>query len=376
MTVGDLVRELDSAGDLPAGFGPLLRAVPRAMFIPDRIWVNREPIDRVAEPERWLRAVYSDDSVVTQFDDGRTAWPEVGRLPTCSASMPSVVVGMLAALRVRPGHRVLELGTGTGFHAALLAELVGHDGRVVTVEIDEGLAREARQRIEAAGFGDRVRVVVGDAMRGAVEEAPYDRVVATMSVHLGRVPYAWVEQTRPGGLIVTPVRADLASGPLVAFMVDVDGSATGRTLPMGVGFMESRTHRTADVPCEVDRAGGGERITTVAPWPMLEVPSPRWALAVAIPSCRYDIEPGRRAWLRDPVSGSWATVVPHVDGTFLVGQAGPRRLWDEAEAAYHWWQDGGEPFITDWQWTITPNCQSIGLFRSGSRRIYRRNADR
>jgi protein-L-isoaspartate O-methyltransferase len=164
VNVRDLIAELDSAGDLPAGFGPLLAAVPRARFLPDRIWVRREPIDRVAEPDRWSRAVDSDESIVTQFDDGRTAWPDVGRLPTCSASMPSVVVAMLAALRVRPGHRILELGTGTGFNAALLAELVGREGRVVTVEIDEGLAGEARQRLEAAGFADRVR---GGGVRGS-----------------------------------------------------------------------------------------------------------------------------------------------------------------------------------------------------------------
>lgn len=361
MSVRGLVEELEAAGDLPAGFGELLRAVPRSMFVPDRVWVDREPIDRAAEPGRWLRAVYGDQSVVTQFDDGRTEWPEVGKLPTCSASMPSVVVGMLAALRVRPGQRVLELGTGTGFNAALLAELVGPEGRVVTVEIDDGLAREAWKRIEAAGFGDRVRVVVGDGARGAMEGASYDRVIATMSVRLGQVPYAWVEQTRPGGLIVTPVRAELASGPLVTFKVYGNGCAVGRTLPMGVGFMESRTQRTADVDGEVGGAGGEERVTSVAPWPLLEVPSPRWTVAVAVPSCRYGLEPGRRAWLRDPVSGSWATVVPRDDGTHAVRQGGVRRLWDEAEAAYHWWQDNGEPFITDWEWTITPDRQSSSL---------------
>lgn len=361
MNVGELIAELDSAGELPAGFGSLLRAVPRAAFLPDRIWVAREPVDRATELERWLRTVYGDESIVTQFDDGRTVWPEVGSLPTCSASMPSVVVAMLAALRVRPGQRILELGTGTGFNAALLAELVGREGCVVTVEIDEGLAREARQRLEVAGFADRVRVVVGDAARGVLAEAPYDRVIATMSAHLGRVPYAWVEQTRPGGLIVTPVRADLASGPLVAFTVGPDGSATGRTLPMGVGFMESRTARTLEVPDGLDWTGGDERISAIAPGPLLEVPSPRWALAVAVPSCRYDVEPGRRAWLRDPVSGSWATVVPADSGTYLVRQAGVRRLWDEAEAAYRWWRDHGKPFITEWRWTITPDRQTIEL---------------
>jgi hypothetical protein len=133
---------------------------------------------------------------------------------------------------------------------------------------------------------------------------------------------------------------------------------------MGVGFMESRTRRTADVDSgEVDWTVGDERVTSIKPEAMLEVPSPRWALAVAIPSCRYDVEAGRRAWLRDPVAGSWATVVPGDNGTHLVQQAGVRRLWDEAEAAYRWWQAHGEPFIAEWQWTITPDRQSVELPR-------------
>jgi hypothetical protein len=74
------VAELESAGDLAAGFGPLLRAVPREWFVPERIWVDREPIDRGGEAGRWARAVYGDCSVVTQFDDGRTRWPAVADL--------------------------------------------------------------------------------------------------------------------------------------------------------------------------------------------------------------------------------------------------------------------------------------------------------
>lgn len=358
-----LVGELDSAGDLPAGFGSILETVPREAFIPDRIWVGLQAIDRSVEPDGWLRAVYGDEPIVTQFDDGRTGWPEVGELPTCSASMPSVVVGMLDALRVEPGQRVLKLGTGTGFNAALLAELVGESGRVVTVEIDNVLAREARQRLSSAGYDHgRVRVVVGDAGYGAVDDGPYDRIIATMSVHVGRVPYAWVEQTKPGGIIVTPIRADLASGPLVAFTVHGDGTATGRTLPMGVGFMESRSQRTPDASdddIDWERDGTTERITTIKPWPLLDVPSPRWALAVALPSCRYGIEPRQRMWLCDPVSGSWASVVPIVDGLHLVRQHRPRRLWDAAEAAYRWWQDSGEPHITEWRWTVSADRQAV-----------------
>lgn len=358
-----LVEELDSAGVLPAGFGPLLRAVRREWFIPDRVWVDRKPVDRLAEPDTWLRAVYSNTVLVTQFDDGRTRWPETGAIPTCSASMPSAVAGMLHQLDVQNGHCVLEVGTGTGFNAALLAELAGTAGRVTTVEIDPDLAGAGHDRLSRAGF-ERVRTLSGDGTQGVPEAAPFDRIISTASVHLGRVPYAWVEQTKPGGVIVTPVRADLTSGPLVRFVVHEDGTATGRMAPLGVEFMEVRAQRTLRTPDDgVDWTDdtADQETTRIRPWLMFSDIVSRWALAVALPSCRYDMTENQYVWLRDPVSGSWASVVPAGDGRFLVRQKGARRLWTEAEAAYRWWIGQGKPAGPDWVWTITPQRQTIQL---------------
>lgn len=360
-----LVTELDSAGDFPAGFGPLLHAVPREWFIPDRIWVDRNPVDRVAQPGAWLRAVYSNTVVVTQFDDGRTRWPETGETPTCSASMPSAVVGMLNQLDVQPGQSVLEIGTGTGFNAALLAELAGLSGSVTTVEIDPALADAAQDRLVRSGF-ERVRTIAGDATKGVAEADPFDRIISTACVHAGRVPYAWVEQTKPGGVIVTPVRADLTSGPLVRFVVNKDGTATGRMAPLGVEFMEFRSQRTPRTPDDnFDWADdtADQETTTIRPWLMFSDIVSRWALALALPSCRYDMKENEFVWLRDPVSGSWASVVPLGSSNFLVRQKGARRLWTEAEAAYRWWIGQGQPAGPDWVWTITPQRQTIQLMK-------------
>ena len=356
-----LVNELNSAEALPAEFGQLLHAVPRERFIPDRIWVDRSPIDRASQPDTWMRAVYSNTTIVTQFDDGRTLWPSVGKIPTCSASMPSTVAGMLDHLDVKNGHSVLEIGTGTGFSAALLSEIVGALGSVTTVEIDQQIAKTARDRL--TGF-DRVRTVLGDATTAGFESAPFDRVISTASVHLGRVPYSWVQQTKPGGIIVTPVRADLTSGPLLRFIVNEDGTATGRMVPMGVQFMEVRSQRTTGTPDDdfdwLDDTAD-HRIIKIKPWLMFSDIVSRWALAVALPSCRYNMEENKFVWLRDPVSCSWASVVPADDGTFLVRQKGIRRLWNEAESAYRWWIDQGQPAGPDWLWTITPEHQTIQL---------------
>ena len=370
--IGALVKELDSAGALPAGFGPLLHAVPREQFIPDRAWAKVdgtcEALDRSTRPDQWLTVVYSDRSVVTQFDDGRTEWPAVGRRPTCSASMPSVVGAMLDTLGTTTGDTVLEIGTGTGFNAALLAEQTGADGSVTTIEVDSHLAAGARRNLDAAGYRD-VIAVCGDGALGAPDRGPFDRVMATAAVQLGRVPFAWVEQTRPGGVLVAPIRADLASGPLVRFVVTDEDTAVGRTVPMSVGFMEIRAHRTpttADDEVRSEDSAETSRLSDIDPWAVLGDSAARWAVAVAVPSCRYDLEdstPERLypvASLGDPLSGSWAVIVPQV-GRYLVRQAGPRRLWDEAEAAYHWWQGRGCPPVNAWEWTITPDRQTVRL---------------
>jgi hypothetical protein len=165
-------------------------------------------------------------------------------------------------------------------------------------------------------------------------------------------------------VIVTSVRADLTSGPLVRFIVNGDGTATGRMVPMGVQFMEVRSQRTAGTPdddFDWQDDSADHTITTIKPWLMFSDIVSRWALAVALPSCRYNMKENKFVWLRDPVSCSWASVVPDGEGRFLVRQKGIRRLWDEAENAYRWWMDQRKPVGPDWVWTITPEHQTIQL---------------
>lgn len=375
-TAAGLADGLVSADALPAEHRPAFLAAAREWFAPARFWYKEDDdtkdvaVDRADDPDRWMSIVYSNCALVTQFDDGETVWPDIGYRPTSSASMPSVVAGMLRALDVHSGHSVLEIGTGTGWNAALLAEIVGSEGHLSTVEIDPGVAAQARRNLNVAGY-PAVETVVADASITIGDGRRFDRIIATAGVHVGQLPYAWVDAVKPGGVIVAPMRADMASGPLVAFVVNEDGTATGHAVPwLQVGFMDMRTHRVpaADLGAlRWDDPAADLTDTELAPWVPLLADDHRWPIAVALSGCRYDVwertddRPHGVAWLCHVLSGSWASVVPDGDDRYAVRQYGPRRLWDEAETAYRWWQQRDEPPLPAWRWTITPDRQSITL---------------
>jgi len=368
-----LAETLQAKGHLPNDWDKAFRSVLRERFIPDRVWVDDHDdghdvaLDRASEPQRWRAAVYSNRVIVTQFDDGDTVWPDVGYRPTSACSMPSAVLGMLDALDVRDGMRVLEIGTGTGYNAALLAARLG-DAQVVTVEVDPVLADQARSGLIATGCTSTV--VCGDGAAGWRAGAPFDRVIVTAAVKLGRVPYSWVKQTTPGGIILTPLKTDFTAGPLVVFTVGQDGTATGRAVPMRVAFMEIRAQRTPVINWDGlrwDDPDADLSHTDVIPWTTLGNEASRWATAVAVPTCRYELwprTPGRNprhgvAWLGDPLSGSWASVIPAETGDrYEVRHRGPRRLWDEVEVAYRWWLDQGKPTLDQWRFTVSPDRQT------------------
>ena len=114
-------------------------------------------------------------------------------------SQPYIVAFMTEALKLEPSHRVLEIGTGSGYQAAILAELAGE---VHTIEIIEPLADSARAVLKEAGYKN-VTVHTGNGYRGVPEHAPFDRVIVTAAPD--EVPPALVEQLKIGGLMAIPV---------------------------------------------------------------------------------------------------------------------------------------------------------------------------
>ncbi|SFW13818.1 methyltransferase domain-containing protein [Amycolatopsis australiensis] len=115
---------------------------------------------------------------------------------------PLVIAAMLDQLDVRPGNKILHIGTGTGYTAALLAEIAGPD-RVVTVDRSNNITIGARAALRAHGY-DQVEVITGEGNDGAPGHGPFDRVIVTASSY--DLPETWVHQLAPGGRLVVPLR--------------------------------------------------------------------------------------------------------------------------------------------------------------------------
>lgn len=322
---------------------------------------------RSEDPETWWHAVYRDAPITTQWDDGTHTGPGKGRIPSSSNSMPTMVFSMLDALNVEDGQRVLEIGTGTGWNAALLSHRVGAEN-VFTVEVDGDSAREARKRLNDAGF-DPVSII-GDGAEGYAEGAPYDRVIATCSI--GSVPRQWVAQTKPGGLIVAPWGPTYGGEAVARLAVAEDGTATGWFLGSSA-FMRLRAQRTERRHVREYLGGrkwpadGRRSMTSVSPesvgdWPVM------FAIGVQVPEAfpwaeKYD-DGSYTLWLRDTSVTSWATAdyVPGRD-EFEVYQSGPRNLWDEVVSAYRWWDEQGRPGFERFGLTVDSGGERVWLDR-------------
>jgi protein-L-isoaspartate(D-aspartate) O-methyltransferase len=371
-SLAELVERLAAEGVLSEPWRAAFLAVPREVFIPEVIW-RYDGDDLVAlrrsdEPQEWLRRAYGPRYVVTQVDDGSPAGPEgQGRVATSSASRPDIVALMLDAGQVEPGMKVLEIGTGTGYTAALLAQRLGARN-VTSIEIDPDLAARARAALATAGYGD-VRVITGDGAQGYPERAPFDRVLSTVAAP--RVPYPWVAQTRPGGLVVSPWSSAYDPAGLLSLTVGSDGSATGGLINTTISFMPLREQRTAraaiaDVVRETDIPESC--YTDLHASHLCNDKDMLFAIGLQVASCRWEYVPANGdddrwcVWFLDPGSRSWARF-DYQTGTrqWPVHQFGPRRLWDEVTAAYHRWQQAGRPSVKQWRFTITPDMQHVGL---------------
>ena len=169
-----MVEEIKARGYLSSkAVEEAMLAVPRELFVPE----DQRPY------------AYEDRPLPVGF--GQTI------------SAPSVVARMTELLEVMPGHKVLEVGTGSGYQASILAWLVGDEGHVWTIERVPQLADRARSVIESLGLASRVTVIVGDGSLGYPPAAPFDRIIVTAAAP--RPPRPLLEQLKVGGRLVIPV---------------------------------------------------------------------------------------------------------------------------------------------------------------------------
>jgi protein-L-isoaspartate(D-aspartate) O-methyltransferase len=211
-----LVRQLEEKG--------LLRdRRVRAAFLD----VSREQFVPEYAKQHGLEAVYRDDAIVTKKTEAGHG--------LSSSSQPGIMAEMLDHLRLEQGQRVLEIGAGTGYNAAILARAVGDEGRVVTVELDPDTARAARRALRET----RVKVVTGDGRDGYPAGAPYDRIIVTASA--SEVPRAWLDQLARGGLVEVPLRLRPSAGlQLIPTLRRENGTLRSVSVVCG-GFMPLRT---------------------------------------------------------------------------------------------------------------------------------------
>lgn len=366
-----LASALVRAGALTTDWLAAFEAVPRELFIPDRIWPGvadgtRQTalVSRDDDPEAWRAAVYSDIPLTTQWDDGQHRGDGLGTTPTSSNSMPRMVFAMLADLGVRDGDRALEVGTGTGWNAGLLAHRLGGEN-VVSVEYDRDAARTAGENLRRAGLTPLV--VVGDGRLGHADRAPYTKTIATCSI--GKVPYTWISQTTAGGAVVAPWGTTYGGEAIVRLTV-ADGVASG-PFTRSSAFMRLRQQRAHRPPFkeylkgEAWPANGERSSTSLSPadtggWLAqfvigLRVPGVFWR-AERYEGSAYTL------WLYSTDIESWASA-DYVPGgsEFEVVQSGARRLWDEVERAFGWWERHGRPGFERFGLTVSEAGQRAWL---------------
>ena len=339
-----LAEELTRAGVLtdPA-WRRAIEHVPRHLLLPGRV-------DELA-------VIYSDTTLVTQqiAVDGRL-------YATSTSTAPSLMVRMLQTLDVLDTMTVLEVGTGSGYGAALLAERLG-DRNVVSVDIDPALVSQAYRQLRLAGY-DPV-IACRDGRAGYPDRSPYERLIATVAFE--RIPYAWVGQLQPGGLIVTDLAPAGAPwmGGLARLVVDERGGASGRFIDGAAGLIPARPAPGmpgTPVPIRLDGRGGRFRATTIGA-DALRSPGLGLLIWQSLPGLVVDSGSDDAA-IHLP-DGSWARVPRKVPGRMTFG--GPRDLWGVVEATYFRWAGWGRPPVTGFGLTVDKDGQYV-WFGDPSRR--------
>ncbi|MGQ0776333.1 MAG: methyltransferase domain-containing protein [Pseudonocardiales bacterium] len=377
-----LADELVAAGKLHSPeWIAAVRAIPRHALVP--VFYEQDPrtgqwLTRDGTDPTWQDRIYSNRGLFTKIGEGTGSWG-TAVVGLSSTSTPGLMTRMLEALDVHDGHNVLEIGTGTGYNAALVSHRLGAE-HVYSVDIDPELVDLARDKLATLGY--LPILVATDGAGGLPGHAPYQRVIATCSVPA--IPWAWVEQTRVGGLILADLKLSVHAGNLVLLQRH-SNRAEGHFDRHWAGFMALRqtapdqtapgpptpglpTSDTTGPGLPRDRNHAVRRTTSVEqlrPWDNLVT----WFLVhLSVP-----IEIGYGHTVDDQTGtpgdvfltssdGSWCEVSDDSDnGTRQVWEAGPTPLWRAVENAHHLWHELGRPGWERFGLTVTSQRQWVWL---------------
>ena len=289
-----------------------------------------------------LERVYSRRALTTRIKDG---------LPSSSTSMPALVAAMLELLELRPGMKVLEIGCGTGYNAALIAEIVGEHGLVVTLDIQDDVVSQAARLLTDAGYG-QVRVLAKDGFFGARDNSPFDRIIAT--VGCPDISPHWLEQLSADGMMVIPLRHRDAN-PLHRLRKEGD-SARGRVVGHS-GFIQIEGELSVDdywSSAEWRPPAAGEQV-------QVGDPLDRFDVSRSLPGLAYFMSiRDRRTRFFSPSRGCGLTAE---SGWVEVCRDGVRWLGDRAiaETLYNLheeWRSLGEPSLRDYEVSFEPRVVS------------------
>jgi protein-L-isoaspartate(D-aspartate) O-methyltransferase len=335
-----------------------------------RVTVRHDP-DRPRRED--LEVIYADTALATRH---------VGGMPASSSSAPSLVAEMLELLELREGMKVLEIGAGTGYNAALISEIVGDQRLVVTVDIQQDVVAQTRRLLAGSGYGG-IRVLARDGFEGVADAAPFDRIVAT--VGCSDLSPHWAEQLADGGAMLIPL--EHAEGHTLAAVRKQDRELRGRFVGW-TGFMpvrgplqiEDMWSRGVVIP----ETREGENVDEI-----MHEPGPRLA-----PQDDADDEQNglmffvalndrRASWTPDGTARSWTPAGVGLsagpDGWAGISTSGlwwwkDESLAREVDRLYQDWTARGRPAIRDYRVTFLPSKEERDTPPGGwriERRFYR-----